>query len=205
MAITTDVGICNLALSLLGISKVITTLGDNTAQARACNRWYEQVRDELLQEVRWGFATKRAELNDITATGDERGDWGYAYDLPADCLVVQYIYSGVHDARSDQRVPYAIEHDTTLTQRVLLTDEGEAILVYTALLSTVTLYPPSFIRALAASLGAATAEELRVSERRTRLAEARAANELDRATAKEHTEGQDGPTADPEWLADRGA
>lgn len=78
-----EVGICNRALQKLG-AKRITSLTENSVNARACNTAYEAVRDALYEDHDWVFAIKRFEIaEDATAP-----DWGkaHAYTLPSDFI-----------------------------------------------------------------------------------------------------------------------
>ena len=61
MASTTFVSISNRALTFLG-AQPITSLEDDTKEARACNRMFEQSRNQVLRGHAWNFAIKRASL-----------------------------------------------------------------------------------------------------------------------------------------------
>ncbi len=78
-----EVQICNRALQKLG-AKRITSLTEDSTNARACNVAYESVRDALLRSYVWSCATKRAEL----AADSEAPDWGRAnaFQLPSDYI-----------------------------------------------------------------------------------------------------------------------
>ena len=53
-----EVDICNRALSKLGAAR-ITSLTEDSVNARACNAMYESVRDAELRAHPWNFAMKR--------------------------------------------------------------------------------------------------------------------------------------------------
>jgi hypothetical protein len=78
-----DVEICNRALQKLG-AKRITSLTENSVNARACNSAYRSVVDAELEDHDWNFAVQRAEL----AADSAEPDWGRArsYTLPADFI-----------------------------------------------------------------------------------------------------------------------
>jgi len=78
-----DVEIVNGALSKLGEQPVLS-FSDRSEPARIANRTYADIRDALLREFTWNFATKRTSLAADTAVPD----WGYdrQYTLPADFL-----------------------------------------------------------------------------------------------------------------------
>ena len=58
---TDAVGICNLALQRIG-SKSISSLTEDTAAGRACNRVYTQARDSELRAHPWSFARERVQI-----------------------------------------------------------------------------------------------------------------------------------------------
>ena len=77
------VDICNRALQKLG-AESITSLTQNTENARACNSCFEFLRDAELRAHPWNFAIKRAQLAaDLTPP-----EFGYdlRYQLPSDYL-----------------------------------------------------------------------------------------------------------------------
>jgi hypothetical protein len=77
------VEICNRALQKLGASK-ITSLTEDSRNARACNLAYEPVKQALLREHPWSCAIKRAELAaDAQAPTHTKA---YRYELPSDFI-----------------------------------------------------------------------------------------------------------------------
>lgn len=147
---TTAEGVCNIALLRLGQRDTIASLGEQSAQARACNALFETARDAVLQLAIWGFATKRALL--AALTGEERSGWTYAYALPTDCIAPRLIWPGDWPVAPDARIPYAEE--STGTARLILTNQPDAELVYTARITAVPLFSPLFQQALAWYLAA---------------------------------------------------
>ena len=86
-----SVEICNKALQLLGTSKPLTSLADDTKAGRACNRVYDPIRLLMLQGHPWNFAMKRSSLPALV----EVPAWGFAlsYQVPSDALFVKEINS----------------------------------------------------------------------------------------------------------------
>lgn len=89
MATYTTIGLCNHALLLCGASP-ITSLSDDTANARSLNAIYENARKGFLTECRWTFALTRSTLVTISTTTmaflhDEEA---YAYTRPTGALRV---------------------------------------------------------------------------------------------------------------------
>src|SRR5690606_7797987 len=103
------VSICNMALGELGIN-AITSLDQATADARLCNRFYEQTRDEVLRAHPWNFAIKRVNLSAIS-TAPVFG-WLYQYQLPSDYLRLIQLNGWEEDEQADR---WEIEADKLLT------------------------------------------------------------------------------------------
>ena len=61
------VDICNEAMDLLGAA-TITSLTENSKEARLCNRRFETVRDAVLRAHPWNAAIARADLAQDSAT-----------------------------------------------------------------------------------------------------------------------------------------
>lgn len=81
-----EVQICNLALNKFG-NLSITSLQDETKEARACKVFYPLMRDLLLTLAPWNFAMKRADISAQLSATPEFG-FTHAYQLPTDCLRV---------------------------------------------------------------------------------------------------------------------
>ena len=82
----TKAQICNKALVLLGAT-TITSLDDDTVNARALSKIYETDLRVLLAECKWNFATKRAMLAQVSVTQA----WEYTNETttfakPSDCI-----------------------------------------------------------------------------------------------------------------------
>jgi len=145
---TSIVSICNLALSNIGKDN-ISSISDPEPEARACNQFYEHVRDMLLQAYPWRWAGKTVSLAEVA--NDKPGAWGYAYQRPTDCLKVRYVrpeYSeqdiDLADAKLDAfGVMHEIERDR------IYTDISPALLRYTYRVTDPTKFPPLFVEALA--------------------------------------------------------
>lgn len=138
--------ICNLALSNVGKNN-INALTEASAEARACNQFYDHARDTLLQAFPWGFAGKTQALAQVT--NDKPGQWGYAYKRPTDCLKVRWIrpaYSNTDSCRltpqQEISFPHEVEGDT------IYCDLSPAFLRYTFKLEDASRYPPLFVDAL---------------------------------------------------------
>lgn len=78
-----DIDIINAALSKLG-EQPLLVITDNSPPGQLANRTYDDLRDALLGEFPWNFATKRASL----AASVDTPEWGFdfQYNLPGDLL-----------------------------------------------------------------------------------------------------------------------
>ena len=63
---TSEVSICNQALSWLGGKRIIS-LGDGTTEANLCLANYENLRDVVLEARAWTFAVTRLQLAKLSA------------------------------------------------------------------------------------------------------------------------------------------
>ena len=123
MASTLDM--CNSALNLLGAS-TISSLTEDTKNARLCNQRFEPIRDRVFRSHNWNCLIKRVQLaQDSTAPVVE---YSYAYTLPTDCLRVLKIHNGSTDSIKSA-LDYKIEG------RKVVTDETTIYLVYIALIT----------------------------------------------------------------------
>jgi hypothetical protein len=142
---SSEVAICNLALSRIGSTIFIDSLTERSMEAIVCSQFYEPCRDMVLQDHPWNFASKRAVLADL---GAPPTNWLYRYAMPSDCLEARsIIVPGARTPSSRSRIAYevAVEDDA----RVLYTDQPEAELLYTRRVTNPNLFSPSFVFALA--------------------------------------------------------
>ena len=157
----TEVDICNLALAHLGDTATVASINppEGSAQAEHCSRFYPMARDALLEQHTWGFATKRVQLAILDEAWPE---WTYAYAMPNDAVNIVAILSptatddysqglinipDVSIAGNYEPQPFSCELNDTGAQ-VILTDQEDAVLRYTALVSDTTLFSPLFTMTL---------------------------------------------------------
>ena len=148
-----QITICNKALALLGANH-ITSLADDTLEAKALANVYDQSLRSILSECGWSFALKRADLNRL----EEKPIWGEGnyYQLPSDYIRI-----------FETSRPYAkwrIEGDRILTKA-----ESFSIL-YTYFCMDDSKYTPSFTDAFACKLASDVCYEItNNSNRQTEL------------------------------------
>lgn len=113
---TSAVDVCNNALANIGARSSISSLTEDSPEARACNIQYMMVLGTLLRSAPWNFATKTITLsllkalpgtpeNSTTPTTTNWSEaypppgWLYTYAYPSDCMLLRMVlpqnYGGV--------------------------------------------------------------------------------------------------------------
>lgn len=202
MALTVE-AICNLALLRIGQREPLidSLTADETTEAAIAKVIWEPTRDAALEEFAWPFATRRSSL---ALSVVEHEAWDYVYALPSDCVAVRSIWGGQRVIGADQRVPFAIEHDVTSGKSVLLTDQDEVSLVYTARITNVALYSASFVQALAWKLAAEFALAIPEKSRLAAGLEQKYLMEIRKAAASALNQQQEDAPADSELIRYQG-
>lgn len=95
-ATLSQVSICNMALSHLSIGKVIASITEKSAEARACSAFYDQAKDEVLRDFAWPFATRTVTL--ALVAPQPTPEWAYSYRYPSDCLAARRLLNGSQSA-----------------------------------------------------------------------------------------------------------
>lgn len=147
------VQICNVALSRLGNSRVISSLSERSKEAAACNLFYEDCRDAVLADFPWHFATKRVALADLDI---EQPDWRFSYRYPTDCMRIISIVSpnGQRYVTPEMRIPYEVGSDEDGTGRLILTDLPKAWIRYVSRITDANMFGAEFCDALSWRLAA---------------------------------------------------
>ena len=116
------VQMCNSALNQLGAAS-ITSLTDNSKNARLCNERYETIRDAVFRSHPWNSLIKRQQLAQDTATPA----WGFKYQftLPADSLRVLAIDAYNSDYKVEGRKILSNESTIKLIYVSTITDPNE--------------------------------------------------------------------------------
>lgn len=151
-----EVEICNLGLSHV-TAYGIQSLDERTKEARECKRLYAPARDAMLESHDWAIARKRKPLAllDETYSG-----WDYAYAWPSDCIMPRRIYDPA-EAMGSEKIKFEFAVNDALNRRVILTNEAEAELIYTAKVTDANLYTSMMIDALSYRLASDLALPLR--------------------------------------------
>lgn len=138
MASYVEIG--NFAASKLGHDEFITSLTEDSKIARLINVNYEQVRDEVLRDHTWNFATKRTILAPSVVT-PEWGTEAY-FPLPSDCIRVI--------SEEDLYAEYRIESSSA--GRCIVFDGTEFNLKYVARIEDPEQFDSLFVNAYSTKL-----------------------------------------------------
>jgi hypothetical protein len=144
------VDIINSALSCIG-ERPTTSIGtDSSERAKVADRRYNEVRNSLLRNHPWNFATRRFKTNAKKTTPVFGFD--YAYDLPDGCLRIL--------GTDNESYVWQIESDENGTL-VLLTDRSDFPSVqYIYEVTDPTKFDSIFVQAFIYRLGSEFAQDL---------------------------------------------
>jgi len=143
------VKICNMALSHIGANSSIESLSEASAEAQACDIWYDFSRTQTLEANNWNFARKRLTL--VTHADDPpSGVWAYRYQYPSDCVMIRRLQNPSGDVADI--TPFEIEMDDSNTGKTILTDLDEAVAVYTFDQEDTNVFSPFFVEMLSLAL-----------------------------------------------------
>lgn len=86
----TPTDICNMALAFIAKGR-ISSMDEQTEQARQCKLFYDVVKKDLLRNYTWGFAKKIDKLAELTQA-ETSPYWQYIYTYPQKCVAVRKIF-----------------------------------------------------------------------------------------------------------------
>lgn len=224
MASQSVVDICNLALDAIGTRSTISSLSEQSKEAKACARHYAQAVSSILQAARWNFARKQAPLSllkDATLNPPQTVPvpWVYEYAYPSDCVQGRFILpqwwvgpSGVPGAVAapQSNAPpvrwlVGLDQDASSNNiKVILTNQPNAVLVYTAQINDTGLYDDQFVEALYNYLGWRICATLSGDKTLAKMAFQVAKDKTDAACASNGNEGITVIDNIPDWIRVRG-
>jgi len=127
MSKISEVEMCNLALSHVGLGELIQSLDDDTTPARQCKLLFTPTAIDLLIRYNWSFAERKQYL--ALLDGVSPVDYTYAYTYPSDCLRFREIYNSL--SLKSPPIKYAIQLSADNKSRYIETNQATAIGVYT--------------------------------------------------------------------------
>lgn len=176
----TDIDIANLALSAIGTRSSIASLLEGSQESNVLNQHYQQARQGILTGVHWNFARKQAQLSllkDATSSTSVAPPvpWTYEYAYPPDCLQGRYIMPSLQANQANMSgafptqqvasgpVYFVVGTDTDANGndvQVILTNQPQAIYVYTKDITNVALFGPDAVTAFYYYLASRCATQL---------------------------------------------
>lgn len=180
----TFVSIANRALTLLG-AQPITSLSDDTKEARACNRMFEQSRDQVLRGHPWNFAMTRVAL--AANTTAPVFEFTNAFDWPSDCLRI---------IECDTLEEWIVEGRQIVTKAA-----APLNVVYIKQITDPTFFDALFVEAYALRLAADIAYDITASQQVLSNMEELYARKLAEARLVDAQEAL--PAAEDTWLSSR--
>ena len=122
MADPSEVMVGNLALSYVGVGETISSLTEESESARAINEFFDHVRDLVLEDFPWPFATQIVTLGLIRE--DPNSLYGFEYTRPPTAVWVRRLLSGARVDSRESEVHYRLAKGTA--GLVIWTDLAEA-------------------------------------------------------------------------------
>ncbi|MCR9093455.1 MAG: hypothetical protein NXI30_04505 [bacterium] len=187
-----QVGICNIALRLIGAGRIVS-LDEDSEAARACSDLYEATREELLRTHLWRFARKREALP-ASSTAPLFG-YDAAFPKPADCLHVFAVDAGRYATRG---VRWTVEGDN-----VLANASAPLNILYAEDVTEAGRFDPLFAQTFSHLLAAYLCEPLTQSNTKKQLIERDLDRVYSQAIAADALESIEMIEADGVWITSR--
>lgn len=153
--------ICNLALSHIKQTRtLIANLETDTGTvANTLRTHYDVCREFVQSDHSWSFCTIRRTLADI---GSPPSTWSYRYGYPSDCLH----FWGIQNVTDDPNpLPFKVELTDDGSQNSILSNEYQAVGIFTKSVTNTSLFTPGFVSALSWYLASEIAPALSESDR----------------------------------------
>lgn len=196
----TEVQAANGALRHIG-EPALASLDEPRAAARACKPAFPDVRDALLREADWNFATAWAVP--ACLPGPAIGPLKKRYAMPADCVGVRYIDGLTED-------DWAVEDAALLPGQpapeaiIVVTNATAPRICYTRRIENVALWDALFLDVFQLRLGAAIAPGIGRSRAIAVELEARATARLKPAKRRDAREkARTAVTRETSWISAR--
>ena len=136
-----ETNICNQALLKNGAKPAISSLTEDSDNARLCNTFYASVRDAVLRSHPWNCAIKRTTLTALSEAPEM--DYDHQYQLPTNPWCLRVLQVGKLE---DQPTRWKVEG------RLLLTDENSPPIAYIKRITDTNEFDPLLIDALVLKL-----------------------------------------------------
>jgi hypothetical protein len=92
---TTDIEIISAAIAMVGKQQTVNTTDGGGALATDAQKLYDSLVSAELGSNRWRFAQAFQQISIITTLDPSFDGWLYECQVPADCIMVQYLYPNI--------------------------------------------------------------------------------------------------------------
>ena len=210
-----QIDICNFALSRIGRQDSIASLNEGSPEANALSLVWGATLDALLRAHPWCWARRQIAATLLAAAKGTPENpsgtgslppvpWSYQYAFPNDCVSVRQV---LQTNLGSIAIPYILSGDQDSAGnpiKTLLTNQSQAILVYTARVDSPTLWDSEFVAAMVTALAAAVAFTLTGDMALVAMMEKVAATALLTARVSDEGEAPNSGEVLPSWLSARG-
>lgn len=223
------VTIYNMALGKVGTRTTVSATTEGSNESNSCNTFYDSLLRATLRAVPWNFARKQRLLTQLKSSADVPNTcpvpWAYEYTYPSDCLAARFIFPKVAateiggvpiDSSGSVALPSFVlgppvqfivsidENSSGDDIKVILTNQYQAELVYTAFISDPNLFDPLFIEALTSALAAKVGRNLTADKELVSELKAETLKFLNDAAAENENEKVNIVDPVPDWMRVRG-
>ncbi len=196
---------CNLALSHIGTRSKVTSIGEDSPEARTLSTHFEATRDELLRRADWNFA--RYTVSTLTSvTPDEPiSRWLSTFSVPGDCIRIRRLNDVPVLQLPETFYEVALVKVSTTQTNAIMANCTSLAAIYTAQITNLSLWDPGFVIAHSFLLASRINFELTGKDDRTRtLLQQSEKAFLDAAAEMANEQSPPNRTYMPETLASRG-
>ena len=142
---SSNVEICNMALSHLRGNQLTSLENDDSNEADLCRANFASARDATLEDRDWSFASHRRTLTPLASTDQRYPEFldGNAFLLPGECIIVR---------QAGAQYDFKDNLFWELQERIIIANCDILYTRYTKRVTDVSLYSPGFDQAFAARL-----------------------------------------------------
>ena len=192
---SSQVQIAKLALQHIGDRYDIADITEESVEAEQINLVFDDTRDELLRRFPWRFAKKYVSPATLDVTVP--GLWDYAYQYPTDAVKVRGITNSLGFDAEPIKFEVALLTDNT---KVILTDEENAELFYTARITDTTRFDPEFTMAFSFLLASRICMALTGSLEIAQALEKEVLRTVSQAADTDSSEGRNREAPEASWI-----
>lgn len=194
----TDVSIINMALAHVGWTQFITARSQLLNQTAVLNLFYDQAVEYALEDFAWGFARRYVTLGLVEE--DPNDDWTFSYRYPTGTAKVRRIVTSL-GLLDPNPAPFSIGQDDT--GKLVYTDQEDAVVETTKLITTTAQFPAMFVEAVSWWLAGLSCPGLAKDRKQAAGCFQMYSLVLQRAQAKDRNESQDHPELESEAIRSR--